>query len=140
MCPSHYIYILYLKVTVAIIDLQPEFKYVSVPRLSPHSFLQSIVKNMSPYTILSGPANIFLDNNFLAKVCIQNTLKSLNIMYIVGHFSFYLLQSQLDDTSPNEEFTTSLGADQSIHITCHPMKILRGTAGIITSLCTVVKQ
>ena len=69
MCLRDYIYTL-SKVTVAIIDLQPEFKYVSVPRLSPYSFLQSIVKNMSPYTILSGPANIFLDNNFLAKVCI----------------------------------------------------------------------
>lgn len=69
--PNHYMYIYIpcIKVTVAIIDLQPEFNYVSVPQLSPHSFLQSTVKNMSSYTILSGPANIFLDNNFLAKVC-----------------------------------------------------------------------
>ena len=56
------------QVTVALIDLTPEFHYISVPRLSPHSFLQAKAKNSSPYTMLTGPANIFLDNNFIAKV------------------------------------------------------------------------
>ena len=58
----------YPQVTVALIDLAPEFHYISVPRLSPHSFLQAKAKNTSPYTMLAGPANIFLDNNFIAKV------------------------------------------------------------------------
>ena len=56
------------QVTVALVDLSPEFHYSSVPRLSPHSFLQAKAKNTSPYTMLAGPANIFLDNNFIAKV------------------------------------------------------------------------
>ena len=56
------------QVTVAVIDLEPVFSYVSVPRLSPHSFLQATVKNTSHYAILAGPANVFLDNNFLTKV------------------------------------------------------------------------
>ena len=59
---------MYVQVTVALVDLSPEFHYSSVPRLSPHSFLQAKAKNTSPYTILAGPANIFLDNNFIAKV------------------------------------------------------------------------
>ncbi len=54
--------------TVALVDLVPEFHYVSVPRLSPYSFLQAKTKNSSQYTMLAGPANIFLDNNFVAKV------------------------------------------------------------------------
>lgn len=57
-----------VKVTVALIDLFPELSYTCVPRLSPYSFLRAKVKNTSPYTLLSGPANIFLDNNFIAKV------------------------------------------------------------------------
>ncbi len=50
------------------VDLSPDFHYNSVPRLSPHSFLQAKAKNTSPYTMLAGPANIFMDNNFVAKV------------------------------------------------------------------------
>ena len=57
-----------VQVTVAIIDLSPEFSYVSVPKKSPMSFLQGKVKNASSYALLTGPANVFLDNNFLAKV------------------------------------------------------------------------
>ena len=56
------------KVTVALIDLSPELSYMSVPRLSPHSFLQAKAKNTSHYAMLAGPSNIFLDNNFIAKV------------------------------------------------------------------------
>ena len=61
--------LLLLQVTVALIDLSPEFSFVSVPRLSPYSYLRAKARNSSPYTILRGPANIFLDNNFIAKVC-----------------------------------------------------------------------
>ena len=57
-----------LQVTVALVDLSPEFNYTSVPRLSPHSFLQAKAKNTSNYAMLAGPSNIFLDNNFIAKV------------------------------------------------------------------------
>ena len=57
--------------TVALIDLSPELSYASVPRLSPHSFLQAKAKNTSHYAMLAGPSNIFLDNNFVAKVWIH---------------------------------------------------------------------
>ena len=53
---------------MAIIDLKPELEHVVVPRLSSETYLQAVVKNTSPYSILSGPANVFLDNNFIAKV------------------------------------------------------------------------
>ena len=39
-----------------------------VPRVSSETYLQAVVTNTSSYSILSGPANVFLDNNFIAKV------------------------------------------------------------------------
>ncbi|XP_064397641.1 uncharacterized protein LOC135344363 [Halichondria panicea] len=42
------------KVLIALVDLVPELTYSSVPRLSPHSFLQAKATNSSPYTILAG--------------------------------------------------------------------------------------
>ena len=68
-----------MQVTVAIIDLKPELEHVMVPRLSSETYLQAVVKNTSSYSILSGPANMFLDNNFIAKVTACNicTLRAL---------------------------------------------------------------
>ena len=41
-------------------------------------------------------------------------------------------QSKLCDASPNEDFTLSLGGDQSIRITCNPIAITHGnTRGLL---------
>ena len=56
------------KVSVAIVDLKPTFEYECVPRKSAHAYLKAKVRNTSPYALLAGPTNIFLDNNFVAKV------------------------------------------------------------------------
>ena len=41
-------------------------------------------------------------------------------------------QSKLCDASPNEDFTLSLGADQSIRVTCSPILVTRGnTRGLL---------
>ena len=37
------------------------------------------------------------------------------------------MQSELSDVSPNEEFTSSLGVDQSLRITCHPVQAVHNT-------------
>lgn len=37
------------------------------------------------------------------------------------------MQSQLSDVSPNEDFSTSLGVDQSIRITCQPIATVHNT-------------
>ena len=61
--------------------------------------------------------------------------------YIVKYNSFLVFQllspppppqSELSDVSPNEEFTTSLGADQSIRITCRPVGSVHGNTGVLT--------
>ncbi len=56
------------QVSVAIVDLKPTFEYECVPKRTNHAYLKAKVKNTSPYALLAGPTNIFLDNNFIAKV------------------------------------------------------------------------
>ena len=44
--------------------------------------------------------------------------------------TFYVscaLQSELSDVSPNEEFTISLGVDQSVRITARPVSAVHGS-------------
>lgn len=57
-----------MQVSVAIVDLKPTFEYECVPKRTSHAYLKAKVKNTSPYALLAGPTNIFLDNNFIAKV------------------------------------------------------------------------
>ena len=56
------------KVSICQINLKPKFEYTSVPKLVAHAFLKAKVTNDSNYALLPGPANVFLDNNFLTKV------------------------------------------------------------------------
>ena len=56
------------KVSIAQLDFKPEFEYISTPKLVSHAFLKVKAKNESAYALLAGDANVFLDNNFLAKV------------------------------------------------------------------------
>eukprot|EP00731_Ephydatia_muelleri_P007217 Em0003g1465a len=95
------------KVTVTFIDLKANLSYVAVPGLSPYCFLRANLNNTSLFTILAGPANIFIVNNFIAK-------------------------SKFLDESPNEYFTLHLGVDQSIRITSHPIAITRGNTRSLT--------
>jgi hypothetical protein len=53
---------------VAIIELKPVLTYLTVPKIVPNAFLQAKVTNTSPYVLLAGKTNIFLDNSFVAKV------------------------------------------------------------------------
>ena len=58
------------KVSIGVINLKPEFEYESVPRKNTHAFIKAKVTNDSKYLIL---ANVFFDNNFVAKVFILLT-------------------------------------------------------------------
>jgi hypothetical protein len=50
------------------ITLKPEFEYEAVPKMNQFAFIKAKVTNTSSYPILAGSANIFVDNNFVAKV------------------------------------------------------------------------
>ena len=48
-------------------------------------------------------------------------------VYLCVLWIFVYSQSQLSDVSPGEEFSTSLGVDQSIRITCQPIATVHNT-------------
>ncbi|VDM23225.1 unnamed protein product [Hydatigera taeniaeformis] len=57
-----------VRVTVGLIDLQPSYDYVTVPKRSLSAFLKAHVKNSSNFYILPGQTNIYSDNTFIGKV------------------------------------------------------------------------
>ena len=59
------------KVTVAVVELTADLEWIAVPKEQPSAFLCARVKNTSPYLFLPGRANIFLDDNFVAKSQIE---------------------------------------------------------------------
>jgi len=79
------------KVGISAFEFEADFRYHSVPKLSPFAFLTAIVKNESEFPLLTGKSNVFLDNNFVTN-------------------------SNLPLVAPNEEFKTSLGIDEGIKI------------------------
>ncbi|XP_055887708.1 protein F37C4.5-like isoform X2 [Biomphalaria glabrata] len=103
------------KVTVAIIELKPTLSYLSVPKVVPHAFLQAKVVNNSPYTLLSGRTNIFLDNSFVAK-------------------------AEIKAVAPKEEFECSLGVDPSIRVDYKPLNKVSSQSGLISKSNTTTYE
>ncbi|XP_078001409.1 protein F37C4.5-like isoform X1 [Glandiceps talaboti] len=100
------------KVSVAIVDLDPGFEHETVPKRAPHAFVKAIAKNSSQYALLTGPANVFLDNNFVAKTILRSV-------------------------SPSEEFECSLGVDPAVRVLYKPIhKYREQHGGIISSKTT----
>lgn len=95
------------KVSIGIIDLEPALDYESVPRKDSHAFIKAKVINNSQYALLAGPANVFLDNNFVAK-------------------------TYLKSYSPQEELVCSLGVDPAIRITYKPVKKYNTQTGMLS--------
>ncbi|KAK2192077.1 hypothetical protein NP493_39g01009 [Ridgeia piscesae] len=95
------------KVSVAIVNLEPTFQHECVPKKSSHAFLRAHVKNTSPYALLAGPSNIFLDNNFIAKA-----------------------------VSPSEEFDCSLGVDPAVKVVYKPVHKFREQSGFMAKHVT----
>ncbi|VEL18828.1 unnamed protein product [Protopolystoma xenopodis] len=58
------------RATVGLIDLQPTYEYVTVPKRSPHAYLKAISINQSQFSMLPGQTNIYADNTFIGKVCV----------------------------------------------------------------------
>jgi len=104
------------KVTVALVDLTPDFSYEAVPCKAEHAYLTGKIKNTSTYPFLPGPMNVFLDNNFICK-------------------------SNLKAVSPQEEFTCSLGVDPAIRVNFKPARKFNEESGLLTkSKITTVQQ
>lgn len=96
------------KVTIGIVSLKPEFEYETVPKKNTYAYIKAKVANTSEYPLLAGAANVFLDNNFVAK-------------------------TNLKSYSPLEEFTIGLGVDPAIRIDYKPVKKFNSQSGGLLS-------
>lgn len=55
------------QVAITVLDFSADLEWIVVPREQQSAFLQAKVRNKSEYLLLPGQANIFLDDNFVAK-------------------------------------------------------------------------
>lgn len=103
-------------VSIAILNLSSEFEYETVPKINTHAYIKAKVKNTSEFALLAGHANVFLDNNFVAK-------------------------TYLNSYSPQEELNLSLGVDPAVKIDYKPVKKYSTQHGLVskTSLTTYVQ-
>lgn len=95
------------KVSVASVNLKPKFEHVTVPKKAPCAYLKAKVKNASKFMFLTGPTNVFLDNNYVTK-------------------------SVMNSVAPNEHFETFLGVDNRVKVEYKPLKRYREQIGIIS--------
>ncbi|TFK68831.1 hypothetical protein BDN72DRAFT_797234 [Pluteus cervinus] len=82
-------------VTVTQLKLDATMSWVTVPKKDAKTHLKAKVKNASEYTLLQGPASVYVDGSFIAK-------------------------SDVPLVSPGESFDCPLGLDPTIRITYHP--------------------
>ena len=93
--------------SISLQDFDTEFIYTSAPKLTPYIYLKAKTVNESEYPLLAGEMNVFFDNNFVA-------------------------ESYLELTLPQEDFSLSLGVDESIKISHKQLKKYKKHEGIIS--------
>jgi len=79
------------KVVVGTVATRPKFEHVAVPRAAPSAFLTVTAANNSPYHLLPGPMQVFLDGSAM-------TSTSLPLV------------------APQENFTVSFGVDEAVRV------------------------
>ncbi|OHX64573.1 DUF4139 domain-containing protein [Flammeovirga pacifica] len=107
-----------------------DFEYNSVPKLSKYVYLTAILKDWEEIQLMSGQANIFLDNAYVGKTDIQtnNLSDSLNISFGVDNFvsvdreklNKYEEKKTIGSSQKlNESFKITLKNNKSEEITCN---------------------
>ncbi|KAF4603111.1 hypothetical protein EYR38_003516 [Pleurotus pulmonarius] len=100
-------------VTVAELALDATFSWLVVPKVDLRAHLKAEVKNSSEYTLVAGPANVYIDGSFIAK-------------------------SRIPAASPQESFECSLGIDPSVRTTYMPLSKKTSSSGLINKTTTTV--
>jgi len=93
------------KVGIALHELPAEFAYTAVPKLESYAYLHAKAKNATAVPFLRGSSRIYLDNSFVA-------------------------EAELGPVMPNEEFTASLGIDETIKVEYRQIRKYDASAGL----------
>ncbi len=80
------------KVNVTTLNLAPKLDYLCVPKLAEAVYRRATITNRSEYLLLPGPANLFVDGDFIGTL-------------------------PLERVAPNEEFDIALGVDDRVTVT-----------------------
>ncbi|UJR08438.1 hypothetical protein I4U23_012708 [Adineta vaga] len=97
------------KVTIAVLNLTSIFTYTVVPKKSVHAFLKASTTNTSDKQLLTGPASVFMNNNFIT-------------------------HSSIDNVCPGDTFDLPLGVDTSVKVTYKPVKKVNDIQGLISKV------
>ncbi|CAF1148290.1 unnamed protein product [Rotaria sordida] len=95
------------KLTIGVLNLVSTFSYTIVPKLSLHAYMKASTLNTSDKYLLTGPASIFMNNNFVA-------------------------HGSIDNVCIGDIFDLPLGIDSGIKIEYKPVKKTSDTQGIIS--------
>ncbi|MCK5672475.1 MAG: mucoidy inhibitor MuiA family protein, partial [Spirochaetales bacterium] len=95
------------KVTVSVFELQGEFQYSTVPKLSSFAYLMADVTNSSDFPFLSGESHIFLDSN-------------------------YVSDGFINSVASDESFSLSLGIDEGFTVERKRLNRFEETSGFFT--------
>jgi hypothetical protein len=60
---------------VGVVQLSPRLLHETVPSKCPQAFLTAALTNTSAFAMLPGPANVYLNNSFVAKVRMPIVIK-----------------------------------------------------------------
>lgn len=94
------------KVIIARFHLDTILTYSITPRSSSTAYLKAISLNSSPFMLLAGPAQVFVDGAFLSRTQLNMTV------------------------APNEDFSLVLGPDQEIKVTYIKPLLTKGQSGV----------
>lgn len=96
------------KVGISIENIPIDFMYDVAPKLMQSAFLTGKGKNIRDYPLLSGNANVFLDNSFITTI-------------------------PLNTIMPNDSFSVNLGVDEGIRVERKMINRFKETVGTFTS-------
>jgi uncharacterized protein (TIGR02231 family) len=101
------------RVTILTENFNSHFNYTTIPILQPYAYLKAKIMNHTDYPLLPGDANVFLDGNFVTV-------------------------SRIPHVSPSQEFTVSLGVDESFKIAREKVKVHEKEGGNLFSKKTTL--
>ncbi|KAI0323766.1 hypothetical protein GY45DRAFT_1376088 [Cubamyces sp. BRFM 1775] len=89
------------RLTIVTLDFKAKLKYMCVPRRSPTVYIIAKVKNTSEFDLLSGPANVFMNDSYVTKTvipfitttesfsCVLGVDSSLKVSYVPNERTEY---------------------------------------------------